>query len=400
MKWRTVLIVILAILAAFLAYNYFQQPFLKKFLSSYPAEAPAAPINPTPTAKKDLSNMSAEETVAQLLMVPLTISDEQTPTEHEEQLAWINQHRPGFVLYFGQEISFLAARNQTEKLLNSFAAEAPKPLIAVDHEGGLVQRLSGEGFTVLPSMAELVRANLTVDDESTRSGILTTKMRARLLGASAVELSEAGINIVLAPMVDYAPGAHAILKTRLGNNPLAIEAIAREYIRAFANLEIMPVLKHYPGIGEIKRDLHDFSATVKLKEEDTLIFEHLLDQYPNLGLMSSHLRVEDKLAGQACSLSSECLAPVKQHYPDVLIITDDLNMAAARYLPDTKEEKSLSQVAVEAVEAGNDVLLFGQGVTEADLDEVLAALLFKYQDSQSFKAQVDQAVSKILLLKN
>lgn len=410
MKWRTVLIVFLTILAAFLAFNYFQQPFLKKFMANYAEPTPEVPINPTPTIKKDLTNLSVEEIVAQLLMVPLTIETESTGNEATAdeataaaaigaELAWIVKHQPGSVIYFGQEISFLQAKSQTEKLMNAFALGSLLPLIAVDHEGGTVQRLNGEGFTILPSMQELV-ASVDSADESSRAGALTTKMRARLFGASAVELAEAGINLVLAPMVDYAPGAQTILKTRLGRNPEAIKTIAQEYIRAFANLQIMPVLKHYPGIGEIKQDLHLSPATVTLKDEDTLIFEQLLDQYPNLGLMSSHLRLKDKLAGEPCSLSSECLAPVKKYYPQVLLITDDLTMASARYLPGTSQEKSLAEVAVAAVEAGNDILLFGKGTSATDLDEVLAALVFKYQDSQSFKALVDQAVAKILLFKN
>ena len=116
--------------------------------------------------------------------------------------------------------------------------------------------------------------------------------------------------------------------------------------------------------------------------------------------MSTHLRLKDKLAGQACSLSTDCLGKVKEFYPNVLLITDDLSMASARYLPNTSEQKSLDRVAIEALTAGNQFLLFGTGVSSADLDQVLDALELEYQDSQSFSKQVDLAVQKILSLKN
>jgi len=397
LKWRNPLIIFLTIIAAFLAYNYFAQPFVDYFPE---LETPVEVDQKSNQLEKaSFENLTARQKVAQLLMVPLLIDeaadDQATPSS---QLTWIADNQPGGVIYFGEEISFAAAQGQSEDLEAVFSADQFQPLIAVDHEGGTVQRLAGDGFTVLPSMEQMVKnADLiTSEDEDA----LTVKNRARLLSASAAELSAVGINLILAPTVDYHPGVNPVLKTRIGHDPEAILTIAREYILAFSNVHIMPVIKHFPGIGSVNQDLHFRAPMTELNEYDTLIFEKILDQYPNIGLMSTHLRLKDKLAGQACSLSADCLTKVKEFYPNLLLITDDLTMDSARYLPNTSEEKSLDQVAIEAIEAGNHFLLFGSGVKPEELDQVLNTLEFKYLDSQSFRQDVDLAVQKILALKN
>jgi beta-N-acetylhexosaminidase len=208
-----------------------------------------------------------------------------------------------------------------------------------------------------------------------------------------------GINLVLAPMVDFSVESNPILTDRIGNDPDKIVEIAQEYIVTFSNWQIMAVLKHFPGIGGSQRDLHLYSDTVELDKEDTLIFERLLDQYPNIGVMSAHLRLKDKLAGQACSLSKQCLDQLFQFYPNVLLITDDLLMESASYIPGTNEKKTLSTIAIEAIEAGNHVLLFGLGFDYAQLNNLLNDLEAKYEESLDFQKLVDQASQKILMMK-
>ena len=115
--------------------------------------------------------------------------------------------------------------------------------------------------------------------------------------------------------------------------------------------------------------------------------------------MSTHVRLENKLSGQVCSLSEECLAKFTKFYPKVLLFTDDLTMKSARVQSLTTEEKSIPQVAVEAIRAGNNVLVFGKGIDPTLLEQTIFALQKEYEDSDSFRKKVDNSVQKILDLK-
>jgi len=395
MKWRNVLIILLSLLAAFLAYNYFKQPFLKYFPEPVIEELVE---QSTEDAKLlSIENLSTRDKLSQMLALPLLIDNDVSVVENED-LALLKDYQVGFIVYFGEKINFDTAKEYQEYLLKIYEENEILPLIAVDHEGGLVQRLSGEGFTTLPSMRQLT-ASVGVLEDSQNSNLLNARERNALFNQSAKELADVGINLVFAPTVDYYPGAHSILTSRIGNDPEKIIKIAEEYIQSFANWQVMSVLKHFPGIGSSQKDLHYAPDTVSLDKNDTLIFEKLLDQYPNIGVMSAHLRLKDKLAGQPCSLSKQCLDQVFQFYPEVLVISDDLLMKSASYLPGTSETRSLSEIAISAIEAGNHILLFGKGFDYEQLPLLLNNLEKKYEDSLDFQKQVDQASKKILLLK-
>ena len=395
MKWRNILIIFLFCVAGFLAYNYYKQPFLKYFPE--PVVEQTAEITAETEPKLDLADLTAREKLSQMLMLPLLLDNEQSPEENEN-LALIQEYQPGFVIYFGEEIDFQTAKKYQKSLIDQDNKEIIVPLLAVDHEGGREQRLNGEGFTILPSMRQLTEAVSFVEEEQDANP-LNTRERRKIFNQSAKELSEVGINLVLAPMVDYSIATNPVLTDRIGNDPDKIVEIAQEYIVAFSNWQIMAVLKHFPGIGASQRDLHLYSDTVELDKDDTLIFERLLDQYPNIGVMSAHLRLKDKLAGQACSLSKQCLDQLFQFYPNVLLITDDLLMESASYIPGTNEQKNLSAIAIEAIEAGNHVLLFGANFDYAQLNNLLDDLEAKYAESLDFQKLVNQASQKILALK-
>ena len=235
--------------------------------------------------------------------------------------------------------------------------------------------------------------------DASSSTALTRKERVELFTESAKELHLVGINLVFAPVLDVAPAGNVVLGSRVAASRKQGLAVARDFIEVFSSHQIMPVIKHFPGIGSIKRDLHTAVETTVLGEDDTQIFADVLDDYGNIGVMTAHVRLKDKLNGDACSLSSACLGQLVEYYPDALIISDDLLMKAARWQAGTSEEKDLGEVAIEAIEAGNHVLLFGPGVNLGELTGVLLALEEEYQDSASFRKQVDLAVEKVLQLK-
>ncbi len=383
--WTTrFLILLLFVTAVFSAYNYFNKPFLKNSTENLVSEVePSTVPTPSKIPKKELNT---KEKIAQLLAVPLDVNSlTEESTSSAKMMSFIKENNPGFVIYFGEKISTTSAILATKTIRDSFAENSYIPLIAVDHEGGSVQRLSGEGFTRLESWQKVVSTYSSVQQKA-------------VFNQSATELYSVGVNIVFAPVVDLASRS-AVLKTRAAADSGQVFATTVNFIYSFSQNGIMPVLKHFPGIGSIPRDPHNGVSTINLSEDDVSIFSQILNKFANIGVMTAHVRLEDKLSGKVCSLSTECLGPFEKSYPNVLLFTDGLTMKAALAQIGSTQEKDIEKVAIEAIEAGNNVLVFGNGVEPVVLEKTIFALQKEYEDSESFRKKVDYSVAKIISLK-
>lgn len=370
MKWPTFLLVFaLSLMAVILGYNYFFEPLA--FLSPSPTPNIVSQTNSTGPA--DL--LTKEEKIAQLLALPIIASQ-----GGEIQKPEVNF---GFYTLFGSQIATASAQKTTTQLKN--LAFKIKPLIAVDHEGGTTQRLSGSGFTALPSWQSLCSL------EATRS--------AQILTTSAREIKNAGIDIVLAPVLDRAQ-SHPVLKSRIcSDQSEVIEQRATEYLKILKSQNLLPVVKHFPGIGQTSLDLHQNFDRVLVATQEAQIYQTVLDQYPNMGVMVSHVGVKNQYPDIPCSLSDSCVGQLTANYPEALVFTDALEMKAAGFQTGQSSLKPLSKRAKEAILAGNQVLIFGPSVSEQDLIDLINTLAREYESSQVFKQKVDLAVTKILAVK-
>ncbi len=372
-------ILILIVVAGLLGYNYFVQPFA----NLYPAPSPQAdsvPIEPQLSVEEQLfAVMSSEQKVAQLLAVSVVISPDSSPSAAS---VWIKERQPGTVNLFGTQVDVASVQSELSQLDGS---EWPvPPLIAVDHEGGQVQRLNGQGFTKLASWRELCASQ---------------EFDTQLLSSSAAELRDAGVNVIYGPVVDV--GTSAVLGSRIcsSHQDLVIER-AGQLIKIYQEHQLLPVIKHFPGIGMIKQDLHTSFANVSVRPEDAVVYLELLKQYPLIGVMVSHAGVENQYAQAPCSLSKTCVDELVGLYPQALVMTDDLNMESVRYnfrQPD--QPKDIVSLTTEALYAGNDILVFGRSTAVADLDLVLTELSIKYESDVTFQKRVDQALLKVIRYK-
>ena len=204
-------------------------------------------------------------------------------------------------------------------------------------------------------------------------------------------------------------------------------------IEALAARRILPVIKHYPGIGQTTKDLHLFADKITLTGADTQPFSQLLQQYPNIGVMVSHVQLDGMFEGRPCSFSATCLAPFETTFSEVLVFSDALEMKSAQIaaqklssnsVPSTEAttsavftptksatssgekiaESSLSSLkrsflyataARAALEAGVDMLVFGQGVSTADLDATLSLLTDWYNQDKEFQQLVDAKLARL-----
>ncbi len=421
---------VLTVVALLLGLNYFTTPLLDYFESTS-AEVQTTPtVKPTPAANSKLElleSLTPEEKVAQLIAYPAMIENESesesvqatisaaaTDTASTDDgnepdatgenfvitnLEQLTEFGPGLVVIFGSNLGQQQVSLALDQLQVKTSSNSLLPLVAVDHEGGLVQRLSGEGFEKLPPWQSLCQEDVAAIEEH--------------LTQSAQELQNVGINIVFAPVLDL---GGSVLGSRSCNDFDASLEAAQSYIEIFGKHQIMSVIKHFPGIGNITRDLHFGLDEIRLDSEDTQIFARVLDQYPNIGVMTSHVMLEDKLEGLPCSLSAECLSAFPENYPQALVFTDALNMGAIEeYLAlqtdsttalATDSASSISQpqnmtdVAKQAIVAGNDILVFGQEISPNDLSAIKQDLAQEYEQNEAFRTRVDISLEKILMIKS
>jgi beta-N-acetylhexosaminidase len=153
-------------------------------------------------------------------------------------------------LYVGGLILFsqnIAEPDQLQRLCRDcqdFAARCGQPplIIAVDQEGGPVARMKAPHFTEFPG-------NPTMRDEDDARAFAQTTAR---------ELSAAGINMDMAPVMDVAPDDHSgIMADRVfGCRPDHVARMGTALIETLQAGGVMAVAKHFPGIGRTILDSH------------------------------------------------------------------------------------------------------------------------------------------------
>ena len=286
------------------------------------------------------------------------------------------------------------------KNLNSFLANAksdPIPLIAVDQEGGLVQRLTRwNGYTNFPSARNVGR----------NPSYSTPESVVRLYGIMAHELADAGFNVNFGPVVDLSINDRNTVivrrKRSYGADPVLVANLARDFIVAHREANILTVAKHFPGHGSSHADSHqrlaDVSKTwreVELDPYRILAKDGMLDM-----VMVGHLYHPEFSDGEMlpASLSARAMDELRDKAGvgfRGVIVSDDLEMGAVR------EKYSLQERVVRAVNAGTDLLVFSN-VKSRDPElgaKIHAIMVNAVNDGTIPMARIEQAAGRIGLLK-
>jgi beta-N-acetylhexosaminidase len=301
----------------------------------------------------------------------------------------------GVVLYPENIGSQAELRALTAFLRN--ARSAPIPFIAVDQEGGLVQRLTHrDGYTYFPSARSVGRNPSFSSPESAQ----------RLYKTMADELAVAGFNLNFGPVVDLNlnPDNPVIggRERSFGADPNAVTALARAFIIAHREAGIVTVAKHFPGHGSSHTDSHkalaDVSETwreIELEPYRQLAHDGLLD-----GVMIGHLyhpRFSDG-ARLPASLSGRAVQALRsEHYIGFqgVIFSDDMEMGAVR------DDYSIEERVIKAVNAGTDLIVFSNVLAhDPELGEKIHAIIADaVRDGRISRIRIEQAYGKIRLLK-
>ncbi|MER9463968.1 glycoside hydrolase family 3 protein [Mesorhizobium sp. M0387] len=270
------------------------------------------------------------------------------------------------VIYLGRNIDGLKQVRQLNEGLQRFAASPL--LIAVDQEGGRIQRFTGAmGFNETPSEATVAKS-MSLDEASV------------IYQDLASALSDLGFNLNLAPVVDVNVNPANPIIGKLGRSfsadPQTVEAYAKAFVEAHRAKGVLTVLKHFPGHGSSTKDSHKGMADVSKtwSDKELLPYKNLIASGDVDMVMSAHV-INNKLSFSAqipSSLSRATLTGLlrdKMHFKGV-VISDDMQMQA---ITDTI---TFEDSVRRAVLAGNDILIFANDKHPDPLvPEKVAALL-------------------------
>ena len=229
------------------------------------------------------------------------------------------------------------------------ALRTPPLLIAVDHEGGRVQRFR-EGFSAIPAMRHL---GLEYDhDPDTALGL------ARQAGwLIASELRAASIDICFAPCVDLDWGVSEVIGDRaFHKRPEAVGDLAAAFSRGLRSAGMAAVAKHFPGHGAVAADSH-LQLPVDRREygdilDDMRPYEKLINNSHIAAVMLAHVvyrEIDDMPAGFS-KLWIERELRSRLGFGGAAFC-DDLSMKA------TSAYGSMRRRAKRALEAGCDMVL-------------------------------------------
>ena len=228
------------------------------------------------------------------------------------------------------------------------ALRTPHLLIAVDHEGGRVQRFR-EGFTRLPAMRLLGRRF----DEDRRDGLALAQSVGWLM---ASELRAVGVDFSFAPCVDLDHGVSEVIGDRaFHRDPDAVAALAVAVLSGMREAGMPAIAKHFPGHGAVVADSHVALPVDRREfadlEADMRPYRPLIDNNV-AGIMAAHV-VVPAVDALPASLSQRWITGVLRGEMGFhgCVFADDLSMAGAAAFGDAIARSELASAA------GCDVLL-------------------------------------------
>ncbi len=260
-------------------------------------------------------------------------------------LKQINKNQIGGVIFFEDNIKdkeeFI---KMTSAIKNSKAKYTP--FIAIDMEGGYVQRMNSKnGFRDFKSAKQV--ANLSLDEAYSEYFEL------------AKMLKEANINFNLAPCIDLSINKDSIIEKKersFSSDPKVVSNYSAQFIKAHYDNKIITSLKHFPGHGSTSGDTHMgfVDGTNTFSEEELFPYFQNANLNPMQTVMISHIynkKVDDRYPASLSYKTIEKFLRLQTDFHGV-VISDDLDMGAI------KKNYELDEVVSLAINAGENILLF------------------------------------------
>lgn len=348
--------------------------------------------------------MTIKEKIGQLLMldfrhwfVNYKKCDVIEPIDSIAQI--LMQYHIGGVILFREN---LITSDQIIKLIHFFhelSLNAPL-FISVDQEGGYVTRLQ-QGTEMPGNMA--IGAT-----RSTEFAQITGMIHGN-------ELANLGINMNFSPVVDINNNQfNPIINVRAySDDPQLVTKLANAYIDGLHKKHIIPVVKHFPGHGNVNMDSHFDLPSININKSDwenmeLIPFKQLMNKTE--AIMTAHVVIptldnkmiktkDGKKVGTPATLSNPILTDLLRNQLQYkgLIITDAMNMGAISAHFD--ELWAIKQ----AILAGNDIILMPLSIQKTE-DEFKLKQLYDYlidecSKNDALKQRIDESAERIIQLK-
>lgn len=263
--------------------------------------------------------------------------------------AHVAKGRASSIVYLGSNIG----SGRDVRGLNQLFASSGATHIAIDHEGGAVQRLrKRHGFMRLPSALKVAQSR-------------SPQQAQALYAAAAKELAGAGFSLNLGPVVDLHRSSNPVIgrnRRAYGAKAPTVTAYAGAFVQAHRQYGIRTALKHFPGHGLSKKDSHKGFVDIRQSwnPEELQPFTQLIANGLADCVMAGHLfvRVAEQDQGQLTTFSRPLVQDVLRRGLRFqgMAMTDDLDMGAVRKIA------SLPEATIRSAQAGYDLLLLSNSL--------------------------------------
>ena len=325
--------------------------------------------------------------IGQLFVVEMT-TDPATFKKHASDL------NLGGVFLMSESLSSLRTPNDVVRFTNSLQQGMQTGMfIAVDQEGGMVQRLNhARGYTHLPPAETVGEATATRPKLANELGRITGE-----------ELAATGVNMNFAPVADLSTNKSspviAELKRAFSDDPKTAGKIAAEVIDGIQGAGVIATAKHFPGHGDTEGDSHSGEVSTRkpwsnIVSTDALPFLEAINHGVG-AVMSGHILVPGLCDPEPASLNKFLLTDIlrKKWGFKGLIITDDLTMGGitSRY--------SIEDAATKAILAGNDLLVLRGGSEQQVIEHLCQLSSEDTEEGKLLSARIAESYDRILSTK-
>lgn len=267
----------------------------------------------------------------------------------EEEIEILKHPNVGAVLLFTRNFT---DTSQLKNLVKKIHSIRPDIFIAVDYEGGFIQRFQKHGFRSFPA-ARVYGDVYSINQET---GIQLAEQYGEIM---ASELLAYEIDLSLAPVLDVHGISDIIAKLdrAFHNDPLVVAKLATAFIKGMNKANMPAIGKHFPGHGSVASDSHltmpvSSASEDEIRNKDLKPFATLISQNSLAAIMPAHVIYRAIDAKNPAGFSKIWLQKILRTELNFegLILSDCLSMAGA-------DIGNMQVRIIKALEAGCDMLI-------------------------------------------
>jgi len=228
-----------------------------------------------------------------------------------------------------------------------------------------------------------------LEEKTAQSAINSTDDAYRIGLKRGEELKELGVNMNLAPLLDYMQSGNFYFNRCFQKSPLLSGNLGKSLILGQKEAGILTAIKHFPGYVGISFNPEAKLATISTPEISQ--FKQAMEAEPELIMVSNavYTNIDPSLP---LTFSDKGVLYLKNNLgSEALVVSDDLAQTSLL------DEFSLKEIVTKPIEAGVDILIFSGWV--APVNQALDTFLEAVSNKEISETKIEQAISRIIKLK-